>query len=142
MADAELTVRISGDTGDLESSISRVESQLSQLEKSGGRGAESIAKASLNQGGFAKTVEQSKKALDEKKRLLHKRKRNTRRTVRLYKIIFRGLKSKEADWVILLLASKKKLMRLGHQAKAWKRTVPHIEKIKKQFNGLKQNLKQ
>lgn len=70
MADAELTVRISGDTGDLESSISRVESQLSQLEKSGGRGAESIAKASLNQGGFAKTVEQSKKALDEKKAAL------------------------------------------------------------------------
>ena len=72
MADAELTVRISGDTGDLESSISRVESQLSQLEKSGGRGAESIAKASLNQGGFAKTVEQSKKALDEKKAALAK----------------------------------------------------------------------
>lgn len=70
MADAELTVRISGDTGDLESSISRVESQLSQLEKSGGRGAESIAKASLNQGGFAKMVEQSKKALDEKKAAL------------------------------------------------------------------------
>ena len=70
MADAELTVRISGDTGDLESSISRVEAQLSQLEKSGGRGAESIAKASLNQGGFAKTVEQSKKALDEKKAAL------------------------------------------------------------------------
>lgn len=36
MADAELTVRISGDTGDLESAISRVESQLSQLERSGG----------------------------------------------------------------------------------------------------------
>lgn len=70
MADAELTVRISGDTGDLESAISRVESQLSRLERSGGRGAESIAKASLNQGGFAKTVEQSKKALDEKKAAL------------------------------------------------------------------------
>lgn len=70
MADAELTVRISGDTGDLESAISRVESQLSQLEKSGGKGAESIAKASLNQGGFAKTVEQSKKALDEKRAVL------------------------------------------------------------------------
>ena len=36
MADAELTVRISGDTGDLESAISRVESQLSRLERSGG----------------------------------------------------------------------------------------------------------
>lgn len=36
MADAELTVRISGDTGDLESAISRVESQLSRLEMSGG----------------------------------------------------------------------------------------------------------
>lgn len=36
MSDAELTVRISGDTGDLESAIGRVESQLSQLEKSGG----------------------------------------------------------------------------------------------------------
>lgn len=70
MADAELTVRISGDTGDLESAISRVESQLSQLERSGGKGAESIAKAALNQGGFAKTVEQSKKALDEKRAVL------------------------------------------------------------------------
>lgn len=40
MADAELTVRISGDTGDLESAISRVESQLSQLERSGGSGME------------------------------------------------------------------------------------------------------
>lgn len=38
MADAELTVRISGDTSDLESAISRVESQLSQLERSGGSG--------------------------------------------------------------------------------------------------------
>lgn len=36
MADAELTVRISGDTGDLESAIGRVESQLSRLERSGG----------------------------------------------------------------------------------------------------------
>ena len=36
MADAELTVRLSGDTGDLESAISRVESQLSRLERSGG----------------------------------------------------------------------------------------------------------
>lgn len=36
MADAELTVRISGDTSDLESAISRVESQLSRLERSGG----------------------------------------------------------------------------------------------------------
>ena len=36
MADAELTVRISGDTGDLESAISRVESQLSRLERSSG----------------------------------------------------------------------------------------------------------
>lgn len=36
MADAELTVRISGDTGDLESAISRVESQLSRLERAGG----------------------------------------------------------------------------------------------------------
>lgn len=70
MADAELTVRISGDTGDLESAISRVESQLSRLERSGGKGAESIAKAALNQGGFAKTVEQSKKALDEKRAVL------------------------------------------------------------------------
>lgn len=70
MADAELTVRISGDTGDLESAISRVESQLSRLERSDGRGAESIAKAALNQGGFAKTVEQSKKALDEKRAVL------------------------------------------------------------------------
>ena len=97
MADAELTVRISGDTGDLESAISRVESQLSRLERSGGRGAESIAKASLNQGGFAKTVEQSKKALDEKKAALTQTEKSTRRTVRRYKIIFRGLKSKEAD---------------------------------------------
>lgn len=40
MADAELTVRISGDTGDLESAISRVESQLSQLERLGGSGME------------------------------------------------------------------------------------------------------
>lgn len=70
MADAELTVRISGDTGDLESAIGRVESQLSRLERSGGKGAESIAKAALNQGGFAKTVEQSKKALDEKRAVL------------------------------------------------------------------------
>ena len=70
MADAELTVRISGDTSDLESAISRVESQLSRLERSGGKGAESIAKAALNQGGFAKTVEQSKKALDEKRAVL------------------------------------------------------------------------
>lgn len=36
MADAELTVRISGDMGDLESAIGRVESQLSRLERSGG----------------------------------------------------------------------------------------------------------
>ena len=70
MADAELNVRISGDTSDLESAISRVESQLSRLERSGGKGAESIAKAALNQGGFAKTVEQSKKALDEKRAVL------------------------------------------------------------------------
>ena len=70
MADAELTVRISGDTSDLEGAIGRVESQLSRLERTGGKGAESIAKASLNQGGFAKTVEQSKKALDEKKATL------------------------------------------------------------------------
>lgn len=54
----------------MESAIGRVESQLSQLEKSGSKGAGSIAKASLNQGGFAKTVEQSKKALDEKRAAL------------------------------------------------------------------------
>lgn len=36
MADAELTVRISGDTSDLEGAIGRVESQLSRLERTGG----------------------------------------------------------------------------------------------------------
>ena len=97
MADAELTVRISGDTGDLESAISRVESQLSRLERSGGKGAESIAKAALNQGGFAKTVEQSKRLLMRKERFLRRRKKSTKRTARLYKIIFRVLKSKGAD---------------------------------------------
>lgn len=70
MADAELSVRISGDASDLESSIRKVEKELSGLNALSGKGVKSIAEMTSKNGGFAKMVDQSRKSLSEKKAAL------------------------------------------------------------------------
>lgn len=70
MADAELTVRISGDASDLESSVRKVEKELNGLNVMSEKGVKSIAEMTAKNGGFAKMVDQSKKSLNEKKAAL------------------------------------------------------------------------
>lgn len=70
MADAELSVRISGDASDLESSIRKVEKELSGLNALSSKGVKSIAEMTSKNGGFAKMVDQSRKSLSEKKAAL------------------------------------------------------------------------
>ena len=70
MADAELTVRISADTGSLDSAIRKVNNELNNLNALNEKNAKSIAEMTAKNGGFAKMVEQSKQSLSEKKSAL------------------------------------------------------------------------